>query len=187
MRTILLTALAVLLIAGTPGAMELQGVEFPDRITVEGVELILNGLGLREATIFKVNVYVAALYLENPSRDGAAICASDETRRLILHFVRDVDGGDITDAWTEGFIKNAGSVLEDIESRIITLNSWMSDIDDGEEMVFTYVPAVGLEVEVDGVVMGTLEGADFASAFFSIWLGDEPPNGGLKEGLLGGQ
>ena len=28
-------------------------------------------------------------------------------------------------------------------------------------------------------------GADFAEAFFLIWLGSDPPNAGLKRGLLG--
>jgi hypothetical protein len=100
-------------------AMERDGVTYPDQITVDGTRLTLNGLGTREATMFKVNVYVAALYLENPSHSGDAICASDETRRLVLHFVRG------------------------------------------------------------------LSGSDFARVFFSIWLGDDPPNDGLREGLLG--
>ncbi len=166
-------------------AMEKDGVEYPDQITVDGVDLVLNGLGTREATIFKVNVYVAALYLENLSSDGYAICESEETKRLILHFVRDVGEGDITGAWTEGFVKNAGDDLLTFQDRIETLNSWMSDINDGERMVYTYIPGTGLEVSVSGDLKGVIEGADFASAFFSIWLGDNPPNGGLRDGLLG--
>jgi len=166
-------------------AMERDGVEYPDAITVNGVDLVLNGLGTREATIFSVNVYVAALYLENPSSDGYAICQSEETKRLILHFVRDVKGEDIAGAWAEGFMKNCGDDLTVYESRITTLNSWMSEMKDGERMMFTCIPGTGLEVSVKGTVMGTIEGSDFASVFLSIWLGDDPPNGGLRNGLLG--
>lgn len=175
----------LLAISAVTFSMEKDGVTYPDRITVNGAELLLNGLGTREATIFKVNVYVAALYLENPSSDGYAICSSEETRRLILHFVRDVGESDIASAWAEGFMKNAGDDLPDYEDRIITLNSWMSQMNDGEQMMFTYVPGSGLEVSVKGSVQGTIEGSDFASVFFSIWLGDHPPNGGLRDGLLG--
>jgi len=45
-------------------AGELAGVTFPDQISVDSRTLLLNGMGLREATILKVDVYVAALYLE---------------------------------------------------------------------------------------------------------------------------
>jgi len=183
--SIALTAMILLLGAGSSLAMERDGVEYPDETTVNGVNLSLNGLGTREATIFSVNVYVAALYLENLSSDGYAICASEETKRLILHFVRDVSGGDIANAWAEGFMKNCDDDATVYESRIVTLNSWMSEMKDGDRMMFTYIPDTGLQVSVKGTLMGTIEGADFASVFFSIWLGDDPPNNGLREGLLG--
>lgn len=175
----------LLMTAVSSGAMEMNGIEFPDAITVSGADLFLNGLGKREATIFNVDVYVAALYLEQTGNDGYAICDSEQTKRLILHFVRDVGGEDIAGAWAEGFVKNSGDDLSLYESRIVTLNSWMSEMKDGQEMIFTYTPGTGLEILVKGTTMGTIEGSDFASVFFSIWLGDNPPNGGLRRGLLG--
>ena len=184
---ITITALSSILMmtAISSFAMEMNDIEFPDAITVNGVDLILNGLGKREATIFKVDVYVAALYLEHPDSDGYAICQSEETKRLILHFVRDVGGEDIGGAWAEGFMKNSGDDLFVYESRITTLCSWMSELEGGDEMMFTYNPDTGLDVSVRGTSMGTIEGSDFAAVFFSIWLGDDPPNGGLRTGLLG--
>ena len=179
--------LAASLLAFTAAAfsMEKDGVTYPDRITVNGTELVLNGLGTREATIFKVNVYVAALYLEEPGSDGYRIASSQQVKRLVLHFVRDVGESDIASAWAEGFMKNADDDLSVYEDRITTLNSWMTRMLDGDEMSFTYVPGTGLEVSVKGTYMGTIEGSDFSTVFFSIWLGDDPPNGGLRDGLLG--
>ncbi|MFO7950619.1 MAG: chalcone isomerase family protein [Candidatus Fermentibacteraceae bacterium] len=51
-------------------------------------------------------------------------------------------------------------------------------------MIFTYFPGQGLEVTV-GVTKGTVSGSDFCRVFFSIWLGDDSLNDGLREGLLG--
>jgi len=99
--------------------------------------------------------------------------------------VRKVDRSDITAAWTEGFEKNAGDALPEYADRIQTLNSWMTGMAEGERMSFTYTPAAGLEVAVRGEARGTIKGSDFAAVFFSIWLGDAPPNRGLREGLLG--
>jgi len=182
---IVAAGLLVMILGAAAYPMERDGVSYPDRIEVNGAALELNGLGTREATIFKVNVYVAALYLEKPGRDGEEIIRSEQVKRLILHFVRKVSAPDITSAWTEGFKKNAGGELPSLEERIGILNSWMVPMADGERMIFTYLPGVGLEVSVRGEVKGVIEGSDFASAFFSIWLGGSPPNRGLRDGLLG--
>ncbi|MEZ5584978.1 MAG: chalcone isomerase family protein [Candidatus Competibacteraceae bacterium] len=167
-------------------AKECQGVQFPDRVQVGNTALALNGLGLREATLFKVNVYVAALYLENPSTDPETILKSNQSKQLTLQFLRDVGREDISKAWSEGFATSSGNALPALEERINTLNGWMKDIAKGDRLTFTYQPDTGLRVEVGGATHGPIQGEDFARAFFAIWLGDKPPNAGLKTGLLGG-
>ncbi len=167
-------------------AAECANVGFPDELRVGETVLRLNGLGLREATFFKVDVYVAALYLESKSTDAAEILGSGQRKRLILRFVRDVERGDITDAWDEGFEKSAAGALAGLAERIAKLNDWMPDIKSGDLLDFAYDPGDGVRVAVGETVRGVIPGDDFAKAFFAIWLGDAPPNPGLKTGLLGG-
>ncbi|MEE4379983.1 MAG: chalcone isomerase family protein [Candidatus Competibacteraceae bacterium] len=167
-------------------AEECQGIQFPDQIQVGNTELSLNGLGLREATVFKVNVYVAALYLESPSTDAENILQSGQTKQLTLQFLRDVSREDISKAWSEGFATSAGDALPTFAERISTLNNWMRDIAKDERLTFIYQPDTGLQVAVDSTIHGPIQGEDFAKAFFAIWLGAKPPNAGLKTGLLGG-
>jgi hypothetical protein len=69
--------------------------------------LVLNGLGLRQATALKVSVYVAALYVPRASTDANAIIGASTPEQLILHFVRNVSRSDLTKAWDEGFAANA--------------------------------------------------------------------------------
>lgn len=173
-----------LLAAAPAGAAECEGFRFPDTLNLGGKTLVLNGLGLREATVFMVDVYVAALYVAARSGDAAAVLAAPGAKRLVLHFLRDVDLEDITGAWNEGFAKTAGEGLGALEGRIATLNAWMATMKEGQRLVFT--SRAGVEVEVAGKVRGTIPGDDFARAFLAIWLGPEPPNEGLKSGLLGG-
>jgi hypothetical protein len=184
MKTASKVAAIVLLLAPAAFAGERAGVKMPDKVTVGSKELVLNGMGVREATVFNVDVYVAGLYLEARSSNGEQIAASPQAKRLLLSFVRDVDRDDITEAWTSGFKKN-GADMAALRDRIAKLNGWMKAVRKGETLTFTYEPEKGLTVTVDGNVAGTIEGADFASAFFRIWLGPKPPNGGLKNGLLG--
>ena len=167
-------------------AKDCKGVSFPDQTQADGTTLTLNGLGLRQATVLKVNVYVAALYVARPSSDASAILAAGAPAELILHFVRDVGASDITKGWNEGFEKNAKPELPALKERIATLNGWMTDMKTGQRMVFGFRPGAGVQVSVNGVAKGTIKGDDFAKAFLSIWLGPEPPNPEIKQGLLGG-
>ncbi len=176
----------VLAISTVAVAAEKGGVTMPNTKTVEGKSLVLNGMGLREATVFNVDVYAAGLYLETKSKDGKAIAASDQTKQLMLHFVRDVDKDDIVGAWNEGFKKNA-TYLGALQSKINQLNGWMSDMKDGEEMFFNFKKDGEMKVivSVKGSTKGTISGNEFARVFLLIWLGDHPPNTGLRDGLLG--
>jgi hypothetical protein len=185
-KKIVVSALVTLgLTAGAANGKECAGVSFPDQAQVEGANLTLNGLGLRLATMLKVKVYVAALYVAKSSSDASAILNSPGPTELVLHFVHDVGAGDLRKGWDEGFEKNAKAQLPALKDRIATLNGFMADMKSGQKLTFVRKPGAGIQVDVNGAVKGTISGDDFAKAFLSIWLGD-PPNSEIKAGLLGG-
>lgn len=157
----------------------------PDRIDVAQKALVLNGMGMREATILNVKVYVAGLYLETKSSDARQVIESAQVKRLVLHFVRDVKRDQVTDAWNDGFRKNAGKNAAALAARIQKLNGWMRDFRPHDTLTFTCVPGTGVTVDVNATTKGTIEGDDFARGLLSIWLGADPPNASLKAGLLG--
>jgi hypothetical protein len=187
MMKILLQAIVVAALGtGIAQGKECKGVNFPDQAQVEGGALILNGLGLRQATMLKVNVYVAALYVAKTSSDPNALLASNASSELILQFVRNVGADDLRKGWSEGFEKNSKDQLPALKDRIAMLNGWMVDVKTGERLTFIRKPDASLQVDVNGTVKGTIKGDDFAKAFLAIWLGAEPPNPEIKAGLLGG-
>ncbi len=171
--------------AGGARSAERAGVEMPDQVNVHGQNLVLNGLGVRQATVMHVNVYVAGLYVPERSSDPSQILRPDEPKVLHLTFVRDVRRDQMTKAWQEGFEKNAGAQLGSLRPRIDELNGWMADLKRGDTLTFTYSPGRGVEVRVGGAAKGTIPGDDFAQALFGVWLGPHPPNDTLKAGLLG--
>ena len=186
-KRILLPALVIAMLgAGVAQGKECKGVNFPDQAQVEGTNLTLNGLGLRQATAFKVNVYVAALYVAKTSNDANALLGANAPSQLILQFVRNVGADDLRKGWSEGFEKNSKDQLPALKDRIATLNGWMTDVKTGERLTFTSKPGAGVTVNVNGVVKGTVKGDDFAKAFLAIWLGGDPPNPEIKAGMLGG-
>ena len=162
-----------------------KDVNFPDQVQVDGGNLSLNGLGLRQATMLKVNVYVAALYVAKTSTDAGAILKAVPPFQFTMQFVRDVGADDLRKGWDEGFEKNSKAQLPQLKDRIATFNGWMADMRSGQRIVLVAKPG-GVQVSVNGVNKGTLNGDDFARALLAIWLGPEPPNPEIKAGLLGG-
>jgi hypothetical protein len=185
-RKLGLMSIALALVMSTAHARECNGIAFPDRVQVDSNDLALNGLGMRKATLFKVRVYVAALYTAAPSHDPNALISAGTPVELTLHFVRNVSVDELTNAWTEGFSRNSASQVPALKDRIAKLNGWMTDIRTGQRLTFIRRPGAGIQVDVNGAVKGTIEGDDFAKAFLAIWLGATPPNPELKSGLLGG-
>jgi hypothetical protein len=181
-----LVGLAMLVGVSPVHAKECAGTTFPDQVQSEVGTLALNGLGLRQATMFKVDVYVAGLYLMQVSGDANAILESNTAKELVLRFVRDVGSDDLNKAWDEGFQNNAKDQLSSLQDRIETFKSWMTDVNSGQEIRFVLTPGSGTQVAMDDTLKGTIEGDDFARALLAIWLGPKPPNADLKTGLLGG-
>jgi hypothetical protein len=182
---IVMTIIMAGLMAAPSVAEELKGVDLPGQIQVNGSQLVLNGMGLRQATSLKVNVYVAGLYLTEKSSDPQAILQSSAPKRLVLHFLRNLGSRDLTKAWDDGFKNNAADQIPALKERIEKIKSYTKDMKTGQELVFTHKPGAGIEVSIDNTPVGMVEGDDFSKAFLSIWLGPNPPNQSLKDGLLG--
>lgn len=185
MRLASLLILLFVLIPLQADAGRKAGVTMPDQITIAGKQLALNGMGLREATALKIDVYVAGLYVETPSSNPRQILDANETKSIVLTFVRDVDRDDVTKAWSDGFKHNATVARGAIQGSIDQLNGWMPDMKKGQSLRFTYIPGTGTAVDVAGQRKGIIQGEDFARSLFAIWLGNKPPTGALRKGLLG--
>lgn len=175
-------ALCALLVAGslTLSAATLAGVTLPDAVEVNGRTLVLNGLGLRSRMMFKV--YVAGLYVDQKSQDGAAIVNRDAPKRIVLHFLRAVSNDQIREGIVNGFAPAAQQALK---AEIAQFTAAFESFVEGDQMTITYLPGTGTRLTVKGQDKVTIAGFPFAQALFGVWLGDNPPNASLKSGLLG--
>jgi len=164
-------------------AGSLAGVTLPDTVQVGSTTLLLNGVGLRSKYTFKV--YVAGLYIPQKSSDSQAILKADTSKRIVMHFVRDVSKSQLTDGFTESFQNNTPDAAKTTKPEIDRLFSALDAVKDGDEIVFTYVPGTGTSVAIAGKEKLTIAAPAFGEMLFSVWLGPKPPNAGLKKGILG--
>jgi hypothetical protein len=189
-RTCLAASIALTVLALTPAlaaAGRCHGVTMPPRVAVGDKTLILNGMGVREATVFNVDVYVAGLYLPVPSRSGPSVLRHMDTMQIVLKLARDVERDEMGEALYNGLRRNAGDRMPTLELRARRLQQLIPDLRKGDEVAITYLPQGegALVFELNGERRGRVDGTDFAREFFAIWL-HKPPNEELKRGLLGG-
>jgi len=177
---------ALLCAAVQAGAVQIKGVDVPDTVVADGHTLTLQGAGVRKKLVF--SVYVGALYLTTATSDAAKVIAADEPKRISLHFLRDVPAAAMKETYEDGFFKNSQEKLDRLRARIDRLLSVHDrDLKEGQTLSYTYLPSVGIRVELDGVKKGVIEGKDFSEALFAIWLGDIPATPDLRRAMLGGK
>lgn len=186
MKKLSIALLMSLSLSSAAFAKELAGVKVADKVTVAGKELALNGVGLRTKAIFKV--YVAALYVEKTSKDATQVISSDQVKRVEMHMLRDLDKAKIVDAVKEGFANNSKAQMPQLKDRLDKFVAVIPDIKEKEKLTITYVPGKGTAItSSDGSEKVSVPGKDFADALFAVWLGKDPVDDDLKEGMLGNE
>lgn len=173
-----------LALACAASAAELDGVAMPNVRQAGGVTLRLNGMGLRTYSVFRIHIYVAGLYLEQPSSDADAILRSDQTKLLEVRFVHDVDVEDARKAWIEGFDGNCIAPCHLPENEVARFLAAVPAFrrGDGSVLLFTHGT---VQVSIDGQMIGTVTDPLFARIILATFIGRAPPTDRLKRELLG--
>lgn len=181
---------ALALLPGAAPALEVEGVKLPDRVRLGdgGAELVLNGAGVRTRFFFRV--YVGALYLEQKTADAQAAITARGPKRMALHILRELTATQLSDALEDGLNNNHdAATLAQLEARVKQLRAIFDaekTAKPGDVIFIDYLPGTGSRVTVNGRIKGTIAGDDFNRALLRIWLGDNPADSDLKQGLLGG-
>jgi hypothetical protein len=184
MIRILILAVAGLVPVSLASGAELHGISLPDLRVIDGMQMRLNGIGLRTYSVLSIPIYVAGLYLEQPSRDGNRILHSQERKLLEMRFLHDVDAKDAQDAWRDGLEHNCAAPCYLDPHAVQRFLAAVPSMRKGDEstMLFT---AAGMTATVNGRPIGELADPNFASTLLATFIGAVPPTPQLKRQLLG--
>jgi hypothetical protein len=177
--------IAVVCFSGNAGAAQIEGVRFRDTLTAGDTQLRLHGTGLLRYRVF-IKGYVAALYLAESSDEEVTptTVLADVPRRLEIEYFWAISAEGFAEAIIEGIAQNTDrEAFERLRDRIERLNAMYEDIEPGDRYALTYVPGVGTELSLNGRSLGVVEGEDFSSALFSIWLGERALDDSLRRQL----
>jgi hypothetical protein len=186
LRKAMTIGLAMICFSGNAGAAEIEGVRFLDALTVGDTQLRLHGTGLLRYRVF-IKGYVAALYLADAfgERVTPTNVLADAARRLEIEYFWAIPAEGFAEATIEGIARHTDrETFERLRERIDRLNSTYEDIEPGDRYALTYLPGVGTELARNGRRLGVIEGADFSSALFAIWLGERAVDDSLRRQLL---
>jgi hypothetical protein len=165
------------------GAAEIADVKFEKQYTAPEKDLELKGVGLlRYLGMFKV--YAGAFYLE----EGASVdeALANRAKRIEVEYLRSFKGEEFGPATVEMMKKNVDvATIEKLRQQIEYHNSLYEDVKPGDRYALTYIPGKGTELTLNGEPKGVVEGADFATALFSIWIGQEPIDESFKRQIMG--
>lgn len=169
--------------SATPPPREVEGIPFAEVVDEEGAPLRLAGAGVfRWKWLFRV--YAVAHYL--PPGAGPAGPSSDVARRLEFSYLVDIERGGFGKAADELLARNfPPEALAPLRERLDRLHAAYVDVKAGDRYALTYLPGQGTELTHNGRHLALVEGADFARAYFAIWLGEAPIDARLRDRLLG--
>lgn len=195
------------------------GIAFPQRIEAPaGAErrtLELLGLGAREKTMFKVNVYALGLYVDSAAavpllRQAAgrlerkkalkdsgfqAVLLRDEVAKSLRWVMaRDVGATDVAEAFRDSLEPRVQRLAKTAEEKaaaaaaLATLRGWFDagELKEGTELLFHWEPGARLHVVVGGAAKGTIVNPVLCAALFDVYVGADPISSGAKNAILAG-
>jgi hypothetical protein len=182
-KTVLLVLMVLVCTTLNVNGAEIEGIHFKNSYEIKGVRFKIQGTGLFRYLGF-IKAYVGALYLEEGSSVEDVL--SDKPKRLEVEYFHALKGEDFGITTNKVIAENTDSLtLEKIRPQVDYHNSLYEDVQPGDRYSLTYIPGRGTELALNGETKGVIEGAEFASALFSMWLGESPMNKPFKKQLLG--
>lgn len=185
----ILLATVILTVLGTipprAHALTVENVTFADSIQAGPATLPLHNAALLRYLKF-IKAYVAALYLPEGVKPDKVL--SDVPKRLELHYLVPIKGPDFGKGAEPTLERNqTPAEMAQLRIRIDRLNAIYKDVKPGDRYALTYLPGRGTELALNGTPLTVIEGADFAAAYFGIWLGKTSIDDKLKRDLLKGR
>ena len=186
MKKLLLLLIVVFTVNTTIAQTQVGAVTLPNSVSFGGENLELNGAGIRKKA-FILKLYSGGLYLQNKSSNAKDIVNSDETMAIKLHITSGfVSSEAMSDAVREGFDASMNGNTAPLSSEIEKFIGFFSaEIVEDNIFDITYQKGKGVIAYKNGKELGTIPGMAFKKALFAIWLGDNPVDSKLKNGMLG--
>lgn len=172
----------------------------------------LVGTGVREKTVFNVNVYAIGYYvdvkaavaalgkyqelkaerIEKNKEFAQSILTADYGKTIRLVLARDVDAEDMREAFEDQLqprlkAKSKPEDLEQTQKLMAAFRGYFGEnMKEGDSVVFTWQPGGKLHTTVNGVEKAALESHTLCWALFDVYLGPDAISTSARNNFLRG-
>lgn len=183
MKRLLLLLLSVLLLSNPVAAKTVAGIELPETTAVFGEEVQLNGYGLRKKLFFKI--YLGSLYTRSKAETANQVLAMPGAKLIRMDFIyKKVGREKIVDAFAEGFAKNSPQFAKS-EAAQQFLDLFANDFVAGDQVDLQISANYKVVSRHNATSLGSIQSAELAQAVLLIYLGGQPADDKMKQGMLG--
>jgi hypothetical protein len=170
-------------LARSAAGAQIDQVHFQDQVQTRDKTLTFQGAGLVYHNA-RIKIVAAALYLDRKCSSSGVL--ADVPKRLEMEYFRRIQAQDLIAGSEDLLARNvAQDQLAVLRPQIDAMHGMYRSLRAGDRCSLTYLPDVGTWLTLNGQLLGTIAGAQFAAAYFSIWFGHQPMDAGLKRKLLG--
>ena len=181
LRPVLLVTVLWLVPFAMASSVTENGESFARSVEEAGLRYTLIGSGVFRYMIW--TAYAGAYYqLEGETQPQPL---SNTPRRLELAYFHAIEASDFAEA-TEKTLQDTLTLYEfnQIEAPLERLNQRYRDVVPGDRYLLSW-NGEKLRLSLNGEVLIEEHSADFASAMFSVWLGEQPLDDDFRDALLG--
>jgi len=186
MKKVLLSVALAVLSLSMFAQTKVGDATLPNKLNIESDQLVLNGSGLREKLWF--DLYACGLYLQSKSNQASTIVNADKPMTIHMEILSSLlSKKKLIGAFKDG-IKKTNST-ETVNKIAVDLKKFLSFVDSdikvGDKYSLVYTPNAGTSLYINNKKKGTIQGLDFKSAIFNMWLSETPADKSLRKELLG--
>lgn len=178
---ILVAGMALFASAAVAESVTERGERFDRTVEEDGQRYTLLGSGVFRYMIW--TAYAGAYYQLEGETEPQPL--SDVPRRLELAYFHAIEAGDFAEA-TEETLRDSLTLYEfnQIQEPLARLNQRYRDVVPGDRYLLSW-DGEQLRLGLNGETLFEDDSAEFASAMFSIWLGERPLGEDFRDALLG--
>jgi len=161
---------------------------YEDAITVNGVDMVVTGVALREKTFLKVDVYTIVSYVKKGAFLGedkaAGLLNLEEPKMLQMDLTRGFSNKKLKNAFSEVIEENYEDMSAFQSDMDIFLAYFTADAEEGDKIIFGFCPAEGLTTSLNGKELGVIKNVEFMKALWTVWFGADPADEDMRDALV---
>ncbi len=185
MKKVLLTVLCLFFLSKVALAIDVDGVNVKDSITIDSKQLQLNGYGIRHYSFLGIKIYVGALYTQTKVNTTQQLLSSKQNKAIAMYFLYpNVSKDKIVGAFKDGFKDNYPSILNTNEEKRF-LSFFTHGVKKGDSIKLVLLENGLTQIYENDSLIGQIESPELQKAIIMVYFGPNPPDKSMKEGMLG--